>query len=337
VVSTALDAEGSLDGGEWRKLPTVFTELVPGTHVVRVRAPGFSEWTKTIAVARGASEEVVAELGRAGRVEVNTKDGRSATLFLDGKPLGQTPYIGEVPAGTHTLLVQRDDGKQEEFQIAVSNERVVKVSAAFGADQPKPDVKLRPLPFSARSLSGGTGHASVLVSWPQWPFPLALQAGGGIGYNMDVNVQFRTAFDVINELELLYKWTFVQTETLATSLELGIGGGLGSEDRNSFFLRPVIKGSLLIGERAAITARIGGLYHTDRLGPEGDGLPTDERDSGFQLYLGLVTEFQITSGINVVLILEGDPMSDGRKLYEESFLDDPDPKLYFSAGLSFVF
>lgn len=336
VVSTARDAEASVDGGEWAPLPTVFTDLVAGTHVVRVRAAGHEEWTKTVTLEQGASAEVVAELGRAGRLEVATKDGRSATLFLDGKPLGQTPFVGEVPAGTHTLLVQRDDGKQEEFQIAVSGERVVKVSAAFGADTPSQPTKLRPLPFSARAMSAGTGHASAIISWPQWPFPLALQAGGGIGYNMDVNVQFRTAFDVINELELIYKWAFVTTETLATSIELGIGGGLGGQDRNSFFVRPVLKGSLLVGQRAAITARVGALIHTDRVGPEDDER-TEDRDAGVRLYLGLSVEFQITPGINVVLMLEGDPTSDSRLLYEESFLDDPDPKIYFNGGLSFLF
>src|SRR5690606_6706084 len=196
-----------------------FTDVAVGSHVVHVRAPGYAPWTRTITVGRGSTQEVIAELGQAGRLEVGTKDGRRADLFLDGKPLGQTPFVGDVPAGTHTLLVQRDDGTQEEFQIAVSPERVVKVSAAFGADQPKAPTLNRPMPYSARALSPGTGHASVIVSWPQWAFPLALQAGGGLGNNMDVNVQFRTAFDVINELELIYKWAFVSTKTLASSIE----------------------------------------------------------------------------------------------------------------------
>ncbi len=336
VVSTAPESEGSLDDGEWKRLPTVFNEVDPGSHVVRVRANGFAPWSKTITVERGASQEVVAELGQAGKVEVVTKDGRQADLFLDGKPLGKTPFIGDVPAGTHTLLVQRDDGTQEEFEIAVTTERVVKVSAAFGADIPKPIVVHRPLPFSARALSGGTGHASVILTYPGWAFPLVVQAGGGLSYGMDINVQFRSAFNVINELELIYKWSFVEQKTLAASIELGIGGGLGADDRNSFFLRPVLKGSLLIGEKAAITARAGFLYHTDRLGPEDDEL-TKDRDSGVRLYLGLNVEFEVADFMNIVLTLEGDPIGDARRLYEISFLDDPDPKLYFGAGVTFPF
>lgn len=336
VVATAPEAEASLDDGEWKRLPTVFAEVDPGSHVVRVRAPGFAPWSKTIMVARGASQEVVAELSQAGRVEVATKDGRRAELFLNGKPLGKTPYVGEVPAGTHTLLVQSEDGKQEEFQIAVSGERIVKVTAAFGADKPKPAAVHRPMPFSARAVSANKGHASAVVSWPKWPFPVFLQAGGGIGHGMDVNVQLRTAFDVINELEALYKWTFADSKTLAAALEVGIGGGLGSDDRNSFVLRSNIKGSLLVGEKAAITARAGILFHTDRLGPENDPA-TEKRDAGVRFYLGLDVEFEITRALNLVLSLQGDPLGDARRLYELSFLDDPDPKLYGSAGISFMF
>lgn len=336
VVSTAPDAEGSLDNGEWKPLPTVFADVDAGSHVVRVRAAGFAAWSKTVQVERGQTLEVVAELGQAGRVEVETKDGREAELFLDGKPIGKTPFSGDVPAGTHTLLVQREDGKQEEFQIAVSNERVVKVKAAFGADLPKETVAHRPMPFSARALSGGKGHASAIVSWPGWAFPIYLQAGGGLGHDMDVNVQFRTAFDVINELELLYKWTFVDIGTFATGLEVGIGGGLGGSDRNSFTMRAAVKGSLMVSEKAAITAHAGFLFHTDRVGPETDDRTAD-RDVGVRLYLGLNVEFMVSKNINVALMLQGDPLAGSRELYNESFLEDPDPKLYFAGGLSFAF
>ena len=336
VVATAPEAEASLDDGEWKRLPTVYAEVDPGSHVVRVRAAGFATWSKTIAVERGASQEVVAELSQAGKIEVVTKDGRRADLFLNGKPLGKTPFVGDVPAGTHTLLVQGDDGKQEEFQIAVSGERIVKVTAAFGADKPKPVAVHRPMPFSARALSANTGHASAVVSWPKWPFPVFLQAGGGVGWGMDINVQIRTAFDVINEFEAIYKWTFADSKTLAAAIELGVGGGLGADDRNSFFVRPTLKGSLMVGEKAAITARAGLLFHTDRLGPESEPA-TEKRDAGVRFYLGLDVEFEITRSLNLVLSLQGDPLGDARRLYELSFLDDPDPKLYGSAGISFMF
>ncbi len=336
VISTAPSATVSLDGSAKQPLPATFKDVSPGSHIVSVEAPGYAVWQRTVTVERGQTLEVVAELGQAGRLDVVTKDGRRAELFLNGRPIGRTPFTGDVPAGTHTLLVQREDGKQEEFQIAVGVDREVKVTAAFGADAPKPATINRPMPFSARAMSQGTGHASIIVSYPGWPFPLAAQAGGGIGYGMDINVQVRSAFDVINEFEAIYKWSFVDSKTLAAAVELGIGGGLGGSDRNSFFFRPAIKGSLMVGQKAAITARLELLYHTDRLGPE-DQAQYAERDSGLRLYLGLDVEFEISKTLNLLFQLSGDPVGGKRDLYEESFLDDPDPKLYFKGGVSFLF
>jgi hypothetical protein len=163
-----------------------------------------------------------------------------------------------------------------------------------------------------------------------------VQAGGGVGWGFDVNVQFRTAFDVINEFEGIVKWTFADIKTLSAAVELGIGGGLGGNDRNSFVLRPRVKGSLMIGENAAITAHVGLLYHTDRKGPE-DKPETKDRDAGLRLYLGLDLEFRVAEKVNLMFSIQGDPVGGKRALYEESFLDDPDPKLYFSGGVSFMF
>jgi hypothetical protein len=333
VISTTSGATASIDGGEAKAVPATFAEVEPGTHVVTVEAPGHALWKRTITVERGATQEVVAELEAVGRIEVRTRDNASAELFLNGKPIGSTPFVGDVPVGTHTLLVQRADGAQEQFPIAVSSDRVVTVTAAFGADKPTPVILHRPMPFSARSLSQGRGHVSLILSWP---FPLAAQAGGGIGHGMDINIQLRTAFNVINELEGSFKWTFVDSKTLAAAAELGLGGGLGGSDRNSFVLRPALKGSLLIGDKAAITSRVGILFHSDRLAAV-EGEPARGRDNGVRLYLGLDVEFQVSNSMNLAFSLQGDPVGGQRKLYEESFLTDFDPKIYFSGAASFMF
>jgi hypothetical protein len=333
VITSTTGAMASLDGGEAKAAPATFAEVEPGAHVVVVEAPGHATWKRTITVERGATQEVVAELEAVGRLEVATREGESASVFLNGKPIGGTPFVGDVPVGTHTLLVQRADGAQEQFSIAVSSDRVVKVTAAFGADKPVAPTIYRPMPFSSRALSQGRGHVSAILSWP---FPLALQAGGGIGNGMDINVQLRTAFNVINELEGTFKWNFVDSKTLAAAVEVGVGGGLGGSERNSFVLRPAIKGSLLIGDKAAITTRAGILFHSDRLAAVA-GAPDRGRDNGVRLYLGLDVEFMVTRAMNLAFSLQGDPVTGQRKLYEESFLTDFDPKIYFSAAASFMF
>ncbi|MFO0744993.1 MAG: PEGA domain-containing protein [Myxococcota bacterium] len=327
-----------VDNGEAKPLPADLQNLEPGTHVFTVHIDGFADWVKTVSLKPGANEEIVAQVEQAGRIEVRTKDGKSTgQVFVDGKPIGTTPFIGDLPAGTHQLLVQRDDGAQEEFQIAVAPDRVVKVAAAFGADKPKVEAKHRPMPFSARALSAGTGAVNLVVSWPGWPFPISARAGGGVGHGFDINVEARSAFDVINELELIGKWMFLDTGTLAVAVETGLGAGLGGSDRSSFVWRVNAKGSLMIGEKAAITLRLGTLFHSDHLGPKDENKGSDRSDSGLRFYLGLGIEFRITDGMNFLVNLEGDPVGSKRFLYEASFLDDPDPKIYASFGLSIMF
>lgn len=337
IAANVPGATVSVDGGPAQPLPFRATGLSLGTHTFDVAAPGFSPWRRAVALVAGENPEIVAEMAQTGGVEISTKDGQSGQVFINGRQLGATPYIGELPVGTHTLLVQRNDGKQEEFRIAVSTDRVVKVTAAFGEDKPAEEIIYRPMPMSARAMSANTGHVSAMTTvLPTWAFPLMIEAGGGIGYNMDVGVRLRSAFDVINELELVYKWTFAQARTVAAAVEGGIGGGLGANDRSSFVFRLTAKGSLLIGENAAITARAGFLFHSDRVGPENVERYAD-RDAGVRMYLGLDIEFAVADFVNLLISLEGDPIGGNRKLYLESFMSDPEPRLYPRIGASFVF
>jgi len=337
IAANVAGATVSVDGGAAMPLPYRATGLTPGTHNFEVRAPNFSVWTKAVALQAGDNPEIVADLNQNGSAEIRTKDGTAATIFLNGRQLGVTPFIGEIPTGTHTLLLQRNDGAQEEFRIAVAADRLVKVTAAFGDDKPQEEVIHRPMPMSARAMSPDTGHVTVMTTIPPtWAFPLMLEAGGGIGYNMDVGVRLRSAFDVINELELVYKWSFVNARTVAAAIEAGIGGGLGASERSSFVFRLTAKGSLLIGTAAAITARMGFLFHSDRIGPETNPA-TKDRDSGVRMYLGLDVEFRVAEYMNLLISLEGDPIGGNRKLYLQSFLSDPEPRLYPRVGASFVF
>jgi hypothetical protein len=337
IAANVPNATVSVDGGAPQPLPFRATGLSIGTHNFVVEAPGFDPWRRAVALVAGENPEIVAEMSQTGGVEVAIKDGQAGQVFANGRQLGPTPFIGELPVGTHTLLVQRADGKQEEFRIAVASDRVVKVTAAFGEDQPKEEPIYRPMPLSARAMSPNTGHVTVMTTvLPTWAFPLMLEAGGGIGYGMDVGVRLRSAFDVINEIELVYKWTFAKAKTVAAAVEGGIGGGLGANDRSSFVFRLTAKGSLLIGENAAITARAGFLFHSDRVGPEDIERHAD-RDAGVRMYLGLDIEFAVADFMNLMVSLEGDPIGGNRKLYLESFMSDPEPRLYPRLGASFVF
>lgn len=332
VVANAAGAKVDIDGVRNGPSPFVVDDLDPGTHFITVTAPGYATWQRSVTLKAGGNPEVVAELGQSGQVEVRTKSGAAAEIFVDGKPIGHTPFAGTLPLGTHKLLVKRADGALEEFDIAVGPDRVVKVTAAFGAEDPNhvPD-NTRPMTWSARAMPAGTGSLDVHLGWP---YMINLQAGGGVGSGFDIGVQLRSAFDVINELEARVQWTFAQTKTIAASIEAGIGAGIGADDRNSFILRALAKGSVMVGSKAAISARIGTLLYSDRTGPETIAAHAD-RDTGVRLTLGFSIEMRLTDELNGFIIFDGDPLGGGRNLYEQSYLSDT--KMYGSLGVSWLF
>ncbi len=337
IASSIPGSTVSIDGAPAVPVPHRATGLSPGTHTFEVRASGYTPWRKPVALVAGENPEILAELTQQGQVELRTRGDVPAQVFVDGQPIGRAPYIGDLTVGTHVVLFQRDDGAQESFNIAVAPDRIVKVTAAFGDDKPKVLPVYRPMASSARALSPNTGHVTLITTVPQvWAYPLNLEAGGGLGRGMDVGVRVRSAFNVINELEAVFKWTYAQGPTVAAALEGAIGGGLGGDERSSFGLRVTAKGSLLIGENAAITAHAGLLAHSDRLRPSSVAT-AQGRDNGVRMYLGLNIEFRASDALNLLLSVEGDPLAGNRKLFLESFLSDPEPRLYPRIGASIVF
>ncbi|MCA9518230.1 MAG: PEGA domain-containing protein [Myxococcales bacterium] len=329
VFSSVPGAQVDIDGVKKGPSPFVADGLDPGTHFVTVTANGFSTWTQTVTLKAG-DNEVIAELGQSGRVDIRVKSGQEADIFVNGKAIGRTPYTGELPVGTHNVLLQRGDGKTEEFRIAVGPDRIVKISAAFGQADPNavPD-NTRPMSWSARAMPAGTGAVDV---WAGWPYLLNFSAGGGVGSNIDLGVSARFAFNVINELSATLQWTFVHTRTVAASVEGGIGAGLGTEERNSFFFHAMAKGSVMIADKAAITARVGLLAYTDRVGPEAT---VPDRDGGARMTLGFSVEAKLTDDLNGFLYFDGDPFNDNRHLYDVSYLSDP--KMYGGIGVAWIF
>jgi len=328
VVANVSGAKVDIDGIRKGASPFAVDDLDPGTHFITVTAPGYAPWQQSVTLVAGDNPEVIAELGQSGKLEVRTKKNEAADVFVDGKPIGQTPFVGELAVGTHEVMVRRADGRTEEFKVAVATDRIVKITAAFGDKDPNAvPANTRPMPFSARAMPAGRGSIDAGAGWP---YLLNFQAGGGIGSNMDLGVHFRSAFFIVtNELEVRYQWTYAATRTVAASLEAGIGGGLGAEGRNSFFARILAKGSVMVGDKAAITARLGLMGYTDKWDEKAD------RDGGGLFTLGFSVEFRVSKELNAFIIFDGNPLSNERLLYEADFLKDT--KMYGSAGISYMF
>lgn len=361
VDSDVPEATVRIDGGSVHPVPHVADDLRPGTHTIEVLAPGKAPWKRTVTLKAGDSESLVASFTaeavgthssqpnaelRVGTLDVDTVDGAAADVFVDGKNLGKTPLtVEQMPPGSYLVRVRRADGKIWEKKVEMTATAPLKVMADFeaaGAAPPaavgktaeppeEPPAGGAGMPWSARP--SGKGHGAI-SAFSGYPFPIGVQVTGGVLDRLDVGLAIRSSFDVITEFEALGKYTFVQGGNLSFAGEFGLGFGLGGRERNSFLTRLTALGSLAIGSRAAITARVGVNFFTDRTGPESDA-NHKERDDTFQMRLGLSVDVRVSDSMNVFLLFEGDPITNGRKILDESFLSEV--RIYGKLGVSWIF
>ncbi len=118
--------------------PLVVTPNKP--HVVRLQKRGFTPFVDTIRVKPGESREVEADLVPSGGILRLTCNIRRAQVLLDGKPIGRTPFDGDVAPGKHKLEIVAPGKKPESKLIDVRPGEALKFDIKL-VDLPKPVVK----------------------------------------------------------------------------------------------------------------------------------------------------------------------------------------------------
>ncbi len=91
--------------------------LAPGrAHVIRLTKRGFTPFVDTVRIKRGQQKEIEADLVPSGGVVKIKCNIRRAQVLLDGKPIGRTPFDGDVEPGRHTLQVVAP-GKLQDTRV----------------------------------------------------------------------------------------------------------------------------------------------------------------------------------------------------------------------------
>jgi hypothetical protein len=343
VVANVAGAQVRIDGGEPLPAPLERSDLKPGTHFVSVGAPGYASWDKTVTLKPGEVQELVAKLTRAGRLRVDAKGEQPAEVFIDGQLVGKTPLIKEdLPVGTYTVLIKHADGKTEQQSVAIGTAKEVDLKFGF-----RTGPKHRAMPLSAQAIDVSRGTIDIHTGWP---WLLGARVSGGFIEGLDLGLSFRSMLNIINEFELHGKYMFARFRNFAVAAEVGLGFGIGPDDRNSFVSDLTLLASLLIAEKAAVTVRIGGKLYSDQTGPSPTD-PTDTADPNYahrkrrtvgQLMLGLNVEFRLAKHWNLFVRFEGDPVPPGndkvdykRFMYEQAW--GVDTRMYGLLGVSYLF
>jgi hypothetical protein len=83
-------------------------EVQPGPHEIAVRGAGLYAAPQKVDVAKGQKQELeLVAFAATARLEVKTSDSKGI-IFVDGKPVAEGSFRGDVPAGPHVVEVKRE-------------------------------------------------------------------------------------------------------------------------------------------------------------------------------------------------------------------------------------
>ena len=316
VTCKTTGAKISLDGGEEEDIAETLVIKNAADHIIKVRAPRHTTWTKRFSAAPGQVLEFEANLLPQAQLLVEVASGVEAEVFLDGVLLGMTPLNTWVETGQRALEVRREKSPPEKRRLKLEADKTSKFRA-FKAEALAAKGE-RTMSLSAKSVGQGKGSLDLMVGWP---FILEMRINGGITKQLDVGFTFRNLFDAISEFEGRIKYTYARSSLLAAAAEVSIGGGGGSLDRNSFVFRATALGSIFIANKLAMTIHAGGSVFSDRLAPEAGDLTAPpnltpsiaegERDTGFELVAGARLEFKVSENWNMAIFFEAMPIRTG--------------------------
>ena len=110
----------SVDNGAESPAPLYLSEIDPGRHVIKVRAPDFRTHIVEVLLSPGEEKRVPVTLSRAEVIlSINSKP-EGARVMLDGKLQGKTPLqLDDVSTGEHKISLDLKDYEPVEHTIAV--------------------------------------------------------------------------------------------------------------------------------------------------------------------------------------------------------------------------
>jgi outer membrane receptor protein involved in Fe transport len=105
--------------------------IAPGRHTVLVSKVGFQAYEQSIELAPKGNELVRARLSaQTGALVVNA-DVRDALIAVDGKPLGFTPSVLNVPVGRHTVSVSQTGFRTYQQQVEIDPKRETRLEVTL--------------------------------------------------------------------------------------------------------------------------------------------------------------------------------------------------------------
>jgi thiol-disulfide isomerase/thioredoxin len=244
----------TLDGKPWGTTPVQRRQVSSGPHRVLVSDLRYFDKGKEIVVDRGEHEEVDVELSaREGGLQVHARDRRGndlrATVLVDGREMGNTPFSGKVMVGDHRVRVVQN-GESWEKNVTVREKQVEKLDAVLDIGDAVP------VPEPERS---GTGDRKRL-------FHLGLSLAEGVVFAGDSSARS----SVSGTLSTWLKWGWFRWEPVSVGVSfeganaVTLGTGACWDIAAGFYLRTLI--DFAFADGASYSGFLGGAGYGFDLG-----------------------------------------------------------------------
>ena len=179
VMSTTSGADIFIDGKRIGSVPRErpFT-LKAGPHVLRVELRGYTPIEKKIEIKRGKKIALEVDLlAFAGILLVETP-GVTAEVVVDGKPLGPTPFDGDVTVGSRTIELRAPGYASHHTQLIIKGGQMYPINVDLDIDPTVPIVVARKEPAEPDDDGGGF-DLGLKEGWYKEPWVL-IGAGAAV-------------------------------------------------------------------------------------------------------------------------------------------------------------
>lgn len=107
ISSSPLSADIYIDGKNVGKTPKVISDILEGTHELRLEKQGCASLTKTITIKQGETLTLDESLQTGKEITITT-DKAGDKIYVDGNYVGESPVKTNLSYGSHELKAVRD-------------------------------------------------------------------------------------------------------------------------------------------------------------------------------------------------------------------------------------
>lgn len=131
-------------------------------HFVESRREGYKSQSLNITVQEGVDEThtISAPVPLYGTINITTTP-LDCTIAIDGKVVGESPYIGKLLVGNYEVTLSKDGYLRTTFPVTIENNKVLDVAKVLEKGRLKADVQINCVDVSAEMFVNGKKLSSI--------------------------------------------------------------------------------------------------------------------------------------------------------------------------------